>query len=203
MYVDKPELLLFDLGGVIVDVASRAEIHAWMPTSLDLSQWTEHWPAEDIFEAFEMGLLTEEEFGEQFIAGFPLNTTSDVFLAAFESWNKGLLPGSVELLAELRDQYRLAALSNTNALHWKRLEGDFGIPGLFERVFTSYELGLRKPDPTIYVHTLSVLDVKPEAVLFFDDNALNIEAARDLGMQAHRVDRPEGVRATLRELGLL
>ena len=100
MDVDKPELLLFDLGGVIVDVASRAEIHAWMPTSLDLSQWTERWPAEDIFEAFEMGLLTEEEFGEQFIAGFPLNTTSDVFLAAFESWNKGLLPGSVELLAE-------------------------------------------------------------------------------------------------------
>ncbi len=199
----KPELLLFDLGGVIVDVASRAEIHAWMPTPLDLSQWTERWPAEDVFEAFEMGLLTEEEFGERFIAGFPLNTTSDVFIAAFESWNKGMLPGAVELLSELRGQYRLAALSNTNALHWKRLEGDFGIPNLFERVFTSYELGLRKPDPAIYIHTLRALDVKPEAVLFFDDNALNIEAARDLGMQAHRVERPEGVRACLRDLGLL
>src|SRR5688572_689039 len=201
--MNRPELLLFDLGCVIVDVASRTEIHAWMTTPVDLSQWTERWTAEDVFEAFEMGLLTEEEFGEQFVAGLPLNTPSDVFLAAFESWNKGLLPGSVELLAELRDNYRLAALSNTNALHWKRLEGDFGIPSLFERVFTSYELGLRKPDPAIYIHTLSVLDVKPDAVLFFDDNALNIEAARDLGMQAHRVDRPEGVRACLSELGLL
>ena len=199
----KPELLLFDLGGVIVDVASRTEIHDWMPTSLDLSQWTERWPAEDVFEAFEMGLLTEEEFGERFIAEFPLTTTSDVFLAAFESWNKGLLPGAIELLADLRDTYRLAALSNTNALHWKRLEGDFGIPSLFERVFTSYELGMRKPDPAIYIQTLSALDMKPEAVLFFDDNALNIEAARDLGMQAHRVERPEGVRACLEELGLV
>jgi putative hydrolase of the HAD superfamily len=201
--VQKPELILFDLGGVIVEVASRAEIHTWMPTPLDLSEWTERWPAEHVFEAFEMGLLTESEFGERFVAEFPLTTTPEVFLAAFESWNRALMPGAVDLLAELRETYRLAALSNTNALHWKRLEGEFGIPTLFERVFTSYELGLRKPDPAIYVHTLSALNVRAEDVLFFDDNPANIAAARDLGMQAHRVDRPEGVRASLRELGLL
>ena len=51
--MQKPEVILFDLGGVIVDVASRADIHAWMPTPLDLSQWTERWPAEDVFEADE------------------------------------------------------------------------------------------------------------------------------------------------------
>ena len=201
--MNRPEVILFDLGGVIVDVATRMEIHAWMPTPLDLSQWTDRWPAEEVFEAFEMGTLTESEFAERFVAEFPLTTTPDVFLAAFESWNKALLPGAVELLAELRGRYRLAALSNTNALHWKRLEGEFGIPSLFERVFTSYELGLRKPDPAIYIHTLSALDVQPENVLFFDDNPLNIEAARDLGMEAHRVDRPEGVRACLQQLGLL
>jgi HAD superfamily hydrolase (TIGR01509 family) len=201
--VQKPELILFDLGGVLVEVASRAEIHAWMPTPLDLSQWTERWPAEHVFEAFEMGLLTEAEFGERFITEFPLTTTPDVFLAAFDSWVRGILPGTLDLLAELRDSFRLAALSNTNALHWKRLDTELGIPALFERVFTSYELGLRKPDPAIYYRTLSALGVEPGQVLFFDDNAANIATGRDLGMQAHRVDRPEGVRATLRELGLL
>jgi putative hydrolase of the HAD superfamily len=201
--MNRPEVVLFDLGGVIVDVASRAEIHAWMPTPLDLSQWTDRWPAEDVFEAFEMGLLTEAEFGERFTAEFPLTTTPDVFLSAFASWNKGMFPGAIELLAELRAHHRLAALSNTNALHWKRLDGEFGIPTLFERVFTSYELGLRKPNPDIYLQTLSALEVQPRDVLFFDDNALNIVAARELGMHAYRVDRPEGVRTCLEELGLV
>jgi putative hydrolase of the HAD superfamily len=199
----KPEVLLFDLGGVIVDVASRAEIHAWMPTTLDLSQWTERRPAEHVFEAFETGLLTPEEFGQRFVAEFPLTTTPEVFLTAFESWNKGLLPGAIELLAELRKQYRLAALSNTNALHWRRLEGEFGIPGLFERVFTSHELSLRKPDAAIYLHVTAALDVRPESVLFFDDNTVNVEAAIRIGMQAACVRGPEGVRAYLEEQGLL
>jgi putative hydrolase of the HAD superfamily len=199
----KPEVLLFDLGGVIVDVASRAEIHAWMPTTLDLSQWTERWPAEHVFEAFETGLLTPEEFGQRFVAEFPLTTTPEVFLAAFESWNKGLLPGAVELLAELRERYRLAALSNTNALHWRRLEGEFGLPGLFERVFTSHQLSLRKPDPAIYLHVSEALGVKPGSVLFFDDNPQNVQAAVAAGMQAACVRGPEGVRAYLEEQGLL
>ena len=70
-------------------------------------------------------------------------------------------------------------------------------------MFTSYELGTRKPDPAIFLKTLDALEVPPEVVLFFDDNAANVATANDLGMEAHRVDRPEGVRARLRELGLI
>jgi putative hydrolase of the HAD superfamily len=78
-----------------------------------------------------------------------------------------------------------------------------GIPGLFERVFTSYQLALRKPDPAIYLHVTEALAVEPQAVLFFDDNPANVDAALDLGMQAVCVRGPEGVRTHLEEHDLL
>jgi putative hydrolase of the HAD superfamily len=55
---------------------------------------------------------------------------------------------------------------------------------IFELIVDSAWVGMRKPDPAIYHLTLERLGLPPEASLFIDDNELNVEAARELGMRA-------------------
>ena len=55
----------------------------------------------------------------------------------------------------------------------------------FEVKIWSCELGILKPDPAIYRACLDALGCRAERTLFFDDRANNVEAARDLGMEAH------------------
>jgi HAD superfamily hydrolase (TIGR01509 family) len=54
----------------------------------------------------------------------------------------------------------------------------------FDRIFTSCELGCRKPDPQIYLAAAAALDIAPERAVFIDDLAVNVEGARQVGFQA-------------------
>ena len=198
------ELLLFDLGGVLLEYSGLQDIHGVLSEKLTrertlqlVEATSEHW------SAFELGQLTPLEFVERFAEHWPLGVPHDRFLAEFESWSRRLFPGAEELLDELRAGFRLAALSNTNYLHWRRNSEVLGIPALFERAFASHEIGLRKPALEVYEHVLIELDVRPADATFFDDLEANVEAARRVGMRAYRVQGVEELRACLRENGYL
>ncbi len=196
-----PDLLLFDLGGVLVETPGgrlAREICAGdMPANIG-----EFW-ASGGGHVFECGLCTPLEFAAAFDACWPLTVTHDEFLRHFETWSVGLYPGARELLDALRPRFRLAALSNSNELHWRR-HSDILAPGvLFERAISSHEVGMRKPNAAFYRHALVELQVMAEAVTFFDDRAENVEAAQALGMQAHRIRGIDEVTACLRELGYI
>jgi putative hydrolase of the HAD superfamily len=201
---DARELLLFDLGGVLLEYSGLQDIHGVLSEKLSLERTLQLVEASaEVWSAFEMGRLTPEQFGERFAAHWPLAVPQERFLAEFESWTQALYPGAAELLDQLRPSYRLAALSNTNYLHWRRISDVLGIPALFERAFASHQLGLRKPSPEIYVHVLRELGVAPDEATFFDDLEVNVEAARRVGMRAHRVEGIAALTACLRENGYL
>ncbi len=202
---DRPrELLLFDLGGVLLEYSGLQDIHGVLSEQLTHEQTLQLVQAtSEIWSAFETGMLTPAEFGERFEAHWPLGVSRERFLAEFESWSRSLYPGAMQLLDELRPGYRLAALSNTNYLHWRRNREVLGIPQLFERAFASHEVGLRKPALEIYEHVLVEMSVRPGDATFFDDLEANVEAARRVGMRAYRVEGVEALRACLRENGYL
>ena len=204
MAKDARELLIFDLGGVLLEYSGIRDIHGVLSEQLTLERTRQLMQAtSEIWSSFETGMLTPEEFGERFEAHWPLGVPRGVFLREFESWSRALYPGAAELLEELRAAYRLAALSNTNALHWRRNREVLGIPQLFERAFASHEVGLRKPAPEVYEHVLAEMGVRAADATFFDDVETNVEAARRLGMRAYRVEGVEALRACLRENGYL
>ena len=90
----------------------------------------------------------------------------------------------VHRIRELKaDGFALALLTNNIAEFGEHWKATFPLEELFEIVVDSSSVGMRKPDPAIYLFTLDQLGVKPEASVFIDDNADNIHAARDLGMQ--------------------
>jgi HAD superfamily hydrolase (TIGR01509 family) len=109
----------------------------------------------------------------------------------------------VELLDSLRPRFRLAALSNSNELHWVRNTQDLGVTGPFELALSSHQCGLSKPAAEFYVLALERLGVPPDAVLFFDDVPDNVAAASALRMRSFHVNGVEDVRACLVKEGIL
>ena len=199
----KPKLLLFDLGGVLVDYVGTAELMKLLSQPYTRETLHDLWLQTDVWFQFEKGHVTPEEFAETMCRDWPLTCDAATFLSLFESWTTGLFPGAVELMAELKPKYRLAALSNSNLTHWRRNNEVLGVAALFERAFSSHELGLRKPDIAIYHHALRELAVEPHETVFFDDLTDNIEAARSVGMTAYRVRGIDELRAALIDNGLL
>jgi HAD superfamily hydrolase (TIGR01509 family) len=200
----KPELLLFDLGGVLVEFAGTKELgqHLRWPSTPDviLKRWVEC-PHTD---EFERGQLSPAQWAERFTKDWEVNLTPDALLAKFTTWSRRVLPGARELLGELRARYRLAALSNSNELHWERNTNELKIIELFEFAISSHQVGLCKPHPDIYKVAIDRANVSsPEAIVFFDDLAANVEAAKSAGMRAHQVRGVDELRARLMAEALL
>ena len=95
----------------------------------------------------------------------------------------------LDLMRELRDGgFRMAILTN-NVREWEELwRAKLPVDEIFELVVDSAWVGLRKPDPAIYRLTIDRLgdELQPHECLFVDDNELNVEAARELGLRAVR-----------------
>lgn len=152
---------------------------------------------------FETGRIGAEEFAAAVAAEFGLPVDPQQFLASFAGWVTGLYPGTLEMLAQIPSSYQRAVLSNSNALHWTRVIDDLQLGPAFSHYFVSHLTGRIKPDAEAFQHVVESLDCKPEQVLFLDDNVLNVEAARRLGMQAVRVQGIAETRAALIERGII
>ena len=90
------------------------------------------------------------------------------------------------LVAQLGAVYRVGLLSNTNAAHWQRVsDGRYGlIPGIFEQIVLSFEVGLVKPDPKIFQHAAKLTGLAPPEIFYVDDVPGHVAAARAAGFDA-------------------
>ena len=193
-----PELLLFDLGGVLVEFAGPTELGKHLRWPSTPGGILDRWIQCPHTCAFERGHLTSEEWADRFIIDWDVDLSRQEFLAKFTTWSRRILPGARELLDELRPRYRLAALSNSNALHWERNAHELGLLDLFEFAISSHQVGIMKPDPAIFHHALERAQVSsPDAIMFFDDLEGNVQAARAAGMRACQVRGVDQLREQL------
>lgn len=195
------ELILFDLGGVLVELQSSPLPPAWLQD--DLTFDSVGWFNSKTALQFELGKISPEEFARKLKQELGLAASTCEIIDRFTRWPVGLYEGAHELLLQLMRSHRLAALTNTNALHWPRLVNEFQLPLYFSEIFASHQMALAKPDPRAFHHVIEVMAVAPEQVVFFDDNPINVTTARELGIHAHRACSLQEVRARLQELTIL
>jgi epoxide hydrolase-like predicted phosphatase len=191
------QVLLFDLGGVLVEFSGVRDVASLLLVDASEDEIRARWSSCRHCEAFGLGRLSREEFAERFVRDWGIDMAPEHFLGEFRSWSRRLLPGATELLASVRSRFRLAALSNSNEVHWERNTQDLGVTGLFDVALSSHQLGLCKPDPEIYLVALERLDVRPDGVMFFDDVSANVAAASELGIRSFQVNGVEEVREQL------
>ena len=199
--VQRPKVLLFDLGGVLVDNVAFERLSAIPHLGMTEAQIKSKWLTSATVRSFELGASTPTSFAESFIGEWGLLVEPAQFLEEFAAWPKGFYPGAVELLGALRRQFRVACLSNSNPVHWERL-GD-GLKKHFAPALSSHLLKALKPDARCFERALQECGVPSHQVAFFDDSFENVIAARALGLQAHHVCGLAQVRGTLEESGWL
>jgi putative hydrolase of the HAD superfamily len=196
-------VLLFDVGGVLVELGGVEVILAWLGNRITAEELWRRWLQSESVRGFETGQIDAKQFATGVIAEFGLAVEPQQFLESFIGWPTGLYPGTLEVLARIPRRYQRALLSNSNPLHWPRVLDEMRLGAAFDSHFVSHLTGRIKPDPEAFVHVLQSLGCHPAQVLFFDDNLLNIEAARTLGMHAVQVRGLLEAQQALIEMGIL
>lgn len=180
-------IILFDVGGVLVEVTGIEVILGWIEHRLSAEDVWRFWFRSPAVRAFETGRIEPEQFAAEVLGELNLELAPQDFLEAFVTWPARLYPGVTQLLSRIPPSYTRALLSNSNALHWPRVMNDLGLGAVFEHCFVSHLIGWVKPDAQAFEHALATLRCAPSEVLFLDDSELNVAAARHLGMRAVRV----------------
>lgn len=181
-----PRLLLFDLGGVLVDYDPIGPLTQLLPHRDDHHDIVRRWGNRRELRQLETGQCPPREFAAAVVAEFSLRLSPEEFLENFSLWDRGPVPGAIDLLRSLRGKIRLACLSNNNSVHWSRLCEVFGVDREFDATYLSHEIGIMKPDPRAYEYVLARERVTPQETVFVDDNAGNVAAARALGINAYQ-----------------
>ncbi len=187
--MDAPQLLLFDLGGVLLENKAFSRLQRLIPDSGDAKSLRSRWLVSPSVRRFELGRISPDEFAACFIEEWGLSTGLTEFLDEFASWPTGFYPCARDILQRLRSSYRVGCLSNSNEVHWGRFDG---FKDEFDIALSSHLLGAIKPDPDAFLKALSICQVDAAAVCFFDDAEENVRAAASLGIRSYHV---EGVKA--------
>lgn len=180
-------VLLFDVGGVLVQLSGVEAMLEWLDNRISEDEFWRRWLQSVPVRQFETGQIDADEFAIGVTSEFGLPVEPRQFLEAFIRWPTGLYPGTLEMLARIPSSYQRAVLSNSNALHWPRVQTEMQLGAAFDNNFVSHLTGRIKPDAAAFEHVMESLGCSPASVLFLDDNLLNVDAAKRVGMQAVRV----------------
>jgi putative hydrolase of the HAD superfamily len=178
-----PELLLFDLGGVLIEVGTATLRELGGRDKSDAELW-EIWLTCPVVEEYESGKLGDDEFAAGVLKTFGSAMPAEEFLRSFAAWPIGFYPGITELLRRLRHDFKLAYLSNSNPLHYQRFQNEWQLDTYFDYHFASFHMGCVKPQRRIFELVLERLPFEAKDIFFVDDNRLNVAAARELGIAA-------------------
>lgn len=201
--MSKVRVVLFDVGGVLVQLSGVATVMGWVAGRWTPAEVWHRWLHSPAVRAFETGRTDADTFAADLVAELDLGVEPALFLESFAGWPTALYPGAHELIERIPSHVTRALLSNSNALHWPRVIDDFGLGTLFEHRFVSHLTGRIKPDRDAFDHVVHTLGCDAASVFFLDDNLLNVEAAREAGMQAALVSGVEGAERALREVGII
>ena len=193
--------VMFDFGGVITtspfDAFARYERDVGLPpgsirrinaTDPDRNAWARLERGEVDLAAF-CGLFEAEALA----LGYTLDARAVIGALAGE-----VRPSMVAAVRHCSQRYITACLTNNFVTAEQDVRNDIAeVLALFDAVFESSKLGVRKPDPEFYRLACDAVGVAPDEVVFLDDLGINLKPARAMGMHTIKVASPE---AALSEL---
>lgn len=178
--------IIFDLGGVILNIDYDLTAKAF--EQLGLSNFQNLFSKahqEKLFDLYEKGQITSGEFRAALNNAMKTPVSKATIDAAWNAMLLDLPASRLKLLKTMKNTHRTFLLSNTNEIHihwlFNSLKQHFGINDLsdhFEKVYLSYEMGLRKPDATIFQQVLIENHLDPAETLFIDDSPQHLEGAK-------------------------
>ena len=199
MLVPSLKNLIFDLGGVILDLSVDHTLESFARLSnMPRPRVVEIYSSARGFLDYEKGLIDDAAFRDFVRETFSISAEDQ---AIDECWNamlRGIPQVKLELLTRLQREFRVFLLSNTNAIHLHHINEMMlpkgpqqrSLDDYFHKAYYSHRMGKRKPEAEIFEQVLEENHLVPEQTLFLDDYAINIEGASALGIKTVHVTSP-------------
>lgn len=194
--------LLFDMGGVVLDVDFKRVFKAWSRLSALTEQQIETtFRMDKPYESHERGTLTSSAYFDHVRTTLTITGTNEELLAGWNSIFGSEITESFDAIDRIRQRIPVYGFTNTNAAHQQYWELHYPrARSTFEKIYVSSEIGLRKPDAEAFKYVLKDISVEAGELLFFDDSITNIEGAQGLGIQTVLVENAESVKSALAAL---
>lgn len=198
-------LVVFDLGGVLIDWDPRyfyrtmfdgdeAAMERFLTTVCNPEWNTQQDAGRPFAEACAL-LRAQHPEQTKFI---------DAWLPGYPQMMAGTIPGSVEVLADLRAAgVPVYAITNWSAETYPIALERFDFLRWFRGVLVSGEVKLLKPDPRIFRMLFERFNIDPAQAVYVDDIQRNVYGAAELGMYAIHFTSAADLRRELENLGLL
>lgn len=196
--MQKIKNIIFDLGGVILNINLELTEQAF--ARLGVHNFHDFYTMQKsvpLFDRLETGKISPLEFFNELRDTTGLSLTDEEIVQA---WNALLLDfpkERIQWLEQIRNQYKIYLLSNTNQIHYnafiKTFKDEFNedFNNLFITAYYSHHLGLRKPSVEIFETVLNKEQLIPAETLFIDDTRPNIDAAASVGLQTIHLIPPK------------
>ena len=194
------EQLIFDLGGVIINIDYNLTALAFKHLGIkDFDVIYSKAKQDNLFDEFEKGNISNAVFRNHLKEHLPEGTSDKQIDTAWNSMLIAIPSHRVEWLQKLSKQYRIFLLSNTNRIHIKAFtelaENQFG-KGVFESTFEQHyyscNIGMRKPDADIFEKVLNDNQLDRTKTLFIDDSIQHIEGASKINLPAQWLQLDNG-----------
>lgn len=199
------EALIFDLGGVVVEIDFQRVFEAWSSHSgIAAETIASRFRFDGAYEAHEKGEIEAQAFFEALRGSLGTDMSDERFL---QGWNKIFVqeaPNMRDLLQRAGTMFPLYLFSNTNTAHKRYFLDQYrDVLSPFRELFLSPEIGMRKPEPDAFHTVARRIGVPPARLAFFDDSPENVAGAKAAGLKAFHVRSVDDIVAALRdELGI-
>ena len=196
----KCKAIIFDLGAVILNINYQNTIDEF--TKLGVNNAATFYSKKvqtNLFNQIETGMISSNKF----LKALQKETKNANINQVEKAWNAMLLDlpeERIQLIEKLKkNNYSIYLLSNTNAIHIDAIKKQLGkrkwlaFCKLFDKMYLSHELGLRKPDVKIFEYILNEQKLKAEEVFFIDDSPQHIASAKKIGIHCHHLLDDENI----------
>jgi putative hydrolase of the HAD superfamily len=189
----QPQALLFDLGGVLIDIDFRRAFAAWAQAAGGpAAALAERFVFDATYHAYERGEIGEAEYFASLRPMLGISIADEAFLAGWNAIFVGARPGVEAMLARLAGRFPLYVFSNTSRAHKRYFLARYAaLLAPVREVFCSCDIGLRKPTAEAYSDVCRRVGAPAESIAFFDDLAENVRGARSAGLRAYQVHADE------------
>lgn len=195
----KSKNLIFDLGGVVVDVDAQQTQKAFLQILASETPSLYSFKTQStLFDELEKGKMAYADFEKKLLKFCLPHIKPNQIKTAWNAMLQGVPQDKLELLIKLQVKYRVLALSNTNLVHidWcnNYVSKNYGknlLADYFHRAYYSFEMGFRKPEKEAFQYVLDVENIEAENCLMIDDRPENLDVAASLGMQCQEIKHPD------------
>jgi len=193
--------IIFDFGGVLINIDYKATIRAFKELGIENfdAMYTQA-NQSNLFNDLETGKISPPSFINQLLDYLPSGTSPNKVVGA---WNKMILnvpKENIRLLNRLKKEgYSIFLLSNTNEIHIKKALQEWAKVStkrpdeIFDKVYYSFELQMRKPNRVIYDFVCKEQGLNPEQTLFIDDSIQHINGASLSGLQTFHLTSDKSI----------